>query len=63
MFPLQTIQTVGPIAALACFFKEVAEPLSYIQMKKKSVVISTNGDLILVVVDLRRFCICLFCAF
>ena len=44
----------GPIAAVAGFFKASFESLSYIQMKYKNVLISSHGEILLMVVDLKK---------
>ena len=44
----------GPIAAVAGFFKDTFEELNYIKMKYKNILISNHGDVLLMVVDLKK---------
>ena len=44
----------GPIAAVAGFFKDTFEELNYIKMKYKNILISSHGDILLMVVDLKK---------
>ena len=44
----------GPIAAVAGFFKDTFEELNYIKMKYKNILISSHGDVLLMVVDLKK---------
>ena len=50
----QTLQVCGPIAAVAGFFKDTFEELNYIKMKYKNILISSHGDVLLMVVDLKK---------
>ena len=50
----QTLQVCGPIAAVAGFFKDTFEELNYIKMKYKNILISSHGDILLMVVDLKK---------
>merc|ERR1711953_781401 len=49
-----TLQVCGPIAAVAGFFKDTFEELNYIKMKYKNILISSHGDILLMVVDLKK---------
>ena len=53
-FFFQTLQVCGPIAAVAGFFKDTFEELNYIKMKYKNILISSHGDILLMVVDLKK---------
>ena len=44
----------GPIAAVAGFFKDTFEEVNYIKMKYKNILISSHGDVLLMVVDLKK---------
>ena len=44
----------GPIAAVAGFFKDTFEEVNYIKMKYKNILISSHGDILLMVVDLKK---------
>ena len=50
----QTLQVCGPIAAVAGFFKDTFEEVNYIKMKYKNILISSHGDVLLMVVDLKK---------
>ena len=51
---MQTLQVCGPIAAVAGFFKDTFEEVNYIKMKYKNILISSHGDVLLMVVDLKK---------
>ena len=44
----------GPIAAVAGFFRETLEEADYIRMRYKNVLVNTQGELLLIVVDLKK---------
>ena len=48
------IQVCGPIAAVAGFFRQTLEEADYIRMRYKNVLVNTQGELLLMVVDLKK---------